>query len=360
MTIIALAFLISFLAVSFSLPHILLLSLKKRLIDATCSRKVHQGWASRLGGVSFYPSIMFATWFSIVLTNIFNFDFISPIDLSANFILVGLALFLLYIIGILDDILGVDYKTKFVFQLFSAILIVSAGAYFKSAHNLFGINSIPPFLGVPLSILFYIYVSNAINLIDGIDGLASLLSIIALSTYGIIFYANEQIDLSIFAFASVGTLLPFCFTNVFGVRENIDSKIFMGDTGSLVIGGIIGYLTVKIFNLIPSGANLYWNGTYFILAYTVLLIPCLDVLRIMYVRYRAHKPIFMPDKNHIHHKIMALGCSPRNALGWIILTNCVLISINLLLAYYLSITSVFVADLALWGLGVVVISKKSK
>lgn len=158
----------------------------------------------------------------------------------------------------------------------------------------------------------------------------------------------------------MGTLLPFCFTNVFGVRENIDSKIFMGDTGSLVIGGIIGYLTVKIFNLIPSGANLYWNGTYFILAYTVLLIPCLDVLRIMYVRYRAHKPIFMPDKNHIHHKIMALGCSPRNALGWIILTNCVLISINLLLAYYLSITSVFVADLALWGLGVVVISKKSK
>ncbi len=336
------------------LPRILILSLRKRLIDPIDPRKVHSVPASRLGGMTFYPSLLFATWFCVSLTHlvqsIFGYQF-SEINIDVVMIIESLALLTLFMIGVYDDILGVAYKQKFVVQIFAAVLIISSGTYFKTLHGLFGIEEIPIYIGVPITLFIYVFVTNAVNLIDGIDGLASLLSIMALAVYGVLLLRNGQMDDCIFTFATLGALVPFCYRNVFGIKRGAGSKIFMGDTGALVIGAILGFTAVKIWNISFSVDKVTpIDSIYYILAYTMLIVPCFDVVRIVLHRYLDHKPLFLPDKNHIHHKFMALGCSAHHALSYIIAINAFFVGLNVLLSFYINITYIIVIDIVVWTL----------
>ncbi len=349
MFIVLLSFFISAALVAFILPRVLILSLRKRLIDPIDPRKVHSVPASRLGGATFFPSLLFSTWLCISLTQLTSTIFSIEVEIDVSLILESLALLSLFMIGIFDDVLGVAYRHKFVVQIFAAILIIASGTYFQTLHGLFGINEIPAYVGIPLTLFIYVFVTNAINLIDGIDGLASLLSIMALLVYGVLLFNARMIDDSIFAIATLGTLVPFCYLNVFGVKRSAGSKIFMGDTGALVVGAILGLMAVKIWNLssTPFSAEpidpLYW-----VLAYTMLIVPCFDVVRIILHRYRTHKPLFLPDKNHIHHKFMALGCSARVALSWIVAINIFFVAMNLTLATWFNITAIIILDVMVW------------
>ncbi|MFI3264308.1 MAG: MraY family glycosyltransferase [Rikenellaceae bacterium] len=351
MLILLLSFVISFLLVAFMLPHILLLSLRKRLVDPIDRRKVHNLPASRLGGVTFYPSILFSAWFCISIAHLTQSISGSVVSIDIALIMESLSLLTLFLIGVYDDILGVAYKYKFSVQIFAALLIVLSGSYFKTLHGLFGIESIPAYFGMPLSILFYVFVTNAINLIDGIDGLASLLSIMALFVYGVLLFHNGQLDNSIFAIATLGALVPFCALNVLGVKREVKSKIFMGDTGSLVIGAIVGLMAIKVWNIsyVTDGMTPI-TPNYYILAYTMLIVPCFDVIRIVIFRYRNKQPLFLPDKNHIHHIFMGLGCCAQTALLCIMTINTLFVVLNLFLANKLNITSIIAIDIILWTL----------
>ncbi|MFR9548785.1 MAG: MraY family glycosyltransferase [Rikenellaceae bacterium] len=351
MLIILLSFLISLGLVAFMLPRVLILSLRKRLVDPIDPRKVHSVPASRLGGLTFFPSLFFSLWFCISLTHLTHSIFGFEIELDVRLIMESLALLALFMIGVYDDILGVKYRQKFVVQIFAAILIIASGTYFNTLHGLFGIESVSPYIGIPITLFIYVFVTNAINLIDGIDGLASLLSIMALVVYGILFYSNGQLSDAIFAFSTMGVLVPFCYLNVFGVKRGAGSKIFMGDTGALVIGAILGFMAVKIWNIsFSEDAVTPISSLYYILAYTMLLVPGFDVARIILHRYRDHKPLFLPDKNHIHHKFMALGCTARVALAWIIAINIFFVSVNLALSFWLNLLTIIVIDIVLWTL----------
>ncbi|MFI3289737.1 MAG: MraY family glycosyltransferase [Rikenellaceae bacterium] len=331
------------------------------MIDPIDPRKVHSVPASRLGGVTFLPAVLFSVWFVIALTNIIP-SFIYPtIDITVKVILVSLALLMLFLIGIYDDIIGVSYRSKFFVQIFAAILVVVSGTYFKTLHGFCGIEEIPVYVGIPITVFFYVFVTNAINLIDGIDGLASMLSIMALAVYGCLLYSVGFKADCLVAVATLGALIPFWYSNVFGVKKGVGSKIFMGDTGALVIGATLGFLAVTVWNITFDAVSKEpIDQIYYILAFTMLLVPCFDVVRIIIHRFLDHKPLFLPDKNHIHHKFIALGYTPRGALFCIIIMNLIFMTLNILLSYVLNFTFIVILDIVIWIAMHIFISKKIK
>ncbi|MDE6394921.1 MAG: undecaprenyl/decaprenyl-phosphate alpha-N-acetylglucosaminyl 1-phosphate transferase, partial [Duncaniella sp.] len=294
------------------IPQILLIAYRRNLFDEVDDRKIHHGLIPRLGGFAFVPVIML----SIALTLAGNV-LLGNVEFSkafSNWVLLMIMIFcsiqLLYLIGIADDLIGIKYRAKFVVQLVCAALLIVAGCWFTSFGGIFGINAVPAPFGIPFTAVVIVFIINAINLIDGIDGLASGLSSIAAAIYGVSFMLIGEYAFAILAFAMLGVLFPFFYYNVFG---NVDkhSKIFMGDTGSLTIGLLLSVLGIKLFTH-PVDAALDFEPC--VLAFSPLIIPSFDVVRVYIVRIRNHKSPFLPDKNHIHHKFLAAGMKPRLAM----------------------------------------------
>lgn len=342
------AWLISFVMVSFMVPKMLMLSLRKRLIDPINSRKVHSVPASRLGGVTFFPALLFSFWFTLSLTNIEGCEYLPLVLPSVGLVLKTLALLVLFLAGIYDDVLGISFNYKFIIQAFVAILLVWSGTYLRSLHGLFGIYEISDYIAYPLSILLYIFIINAINFIDGIDGLASLLSIMILLVFGSLFIYCDMLPMSMLTFATLGALIPFSYHNLFGVKSGARSKIFMGDTGSLVIGAVLSFTAIELFSISSDATPL--GSRYYIWAYTMLLLPCFDVVRVVIHRYKCRKSLFLPDKSHTHHKFIALGYTQRQSLAFIFLMSIGFIILNLLLSHIVTFLLLIVIDVVIWTL----------
>ena len=170
-SILLLSFFISLGFSIFIIPRILLLSFKKHLFDMPDERKVHKGIIPRLGGVSFFPAVIFTLSLMIGLNRIYGEElFPSIIGVSDTSVLsFGLSsLLLLYLTGITDDLIGVRYRQKFIVQIFCAILLVSSGLWINNLYGIFGIYELPPVVGLPFTVFTIVFITNAINLIDGI------------------------------------------------------------------------------------------------------------------------------------------------------------------------------------------------
>ncbi len=302
------------------IPRILIISLRKRLFDTPDIRKVHKKPVSRLGGVSFFPAILFTVTFLIGVCD--KTAWIPLVDIARHWIQIlflSSGLTLLFIIGIADDLIGVRYRQKFLVQLLAAMMLPLSGLYINDFYGLLGIHEISSFIGVPITLLLVVFITNAINLIDGIDGLASGLSMVALSVFGFLAVFNERWMSALLALTTVGVLLPFFFYNVFGNADR-GRKIFMGDTGSLTLGYILSFLTVQYT------MNTYEDG----------------------IDYEG--AIFMPDKTHIHHKFLAMGFTPRKAMISILCISFFFCLINIILVSYIDNTILFLCDVAVWTL----------
>lgn len=342
-------FLIAVILARIIIPRILIISLRKRLFDTPDARKVHKRPVSRLGGVSFFPAILFT------LTLVTGFCVAGRYDgaltdspghwMQMLFLCAGLTL--LFIVGIADDLIGVRYRQKFLVQILAAAMFPLAGLYLNDFYGLFGIHAIPFLLGIPLTMLLTVFITNAVNLIDGIDGLASGLSMVALLVFGSLAAMDERWMSALLAFTTIGVLLPFFYYNVFGNADR-GRKIFMGDTGSLTLGYLLSFLTVQYtMNTYEEGIN--YEGA-MLIAFSVLLVPCLDVIRVVLGRVRRGKDPFMPDKTHIHHKFLALGFTPRKALISILCISFLFCICNVMLVSYLNNTVLFLCDVAVWTL----------
>jgi len=207
-----------------------------------------------------------------------------------------------------------------------------------------GFGEVSPWFGYPFTAIVIVFLINAINLIDGIDGLASGLSSIATVIYGISFLFLGEYALAVIAFATFGVLCPFFYYNVFGnVKKH--SKIFMGDTGSLTIGLILSILGIKLYTM-PACSALEFKPA--ILAFSPLIIPCFDVIRVYIMRIRQHRSPFLPDKSHIHHKFLAAGMKPRTAMVTIITISALFCLVNLGLSNFLDINIIVILDVMFW------------
>ncbi len=212
---VALTFLIAVIIAWIIIPRILLISIKKKLFDIPSPRKIHTSVVPRLGGVSFFPTIMFAVCGIFAFRYLAGFG-VQPLiacQILPELLLLICGLTLLYIIGIADDLIGVRYRKKFVVQILSASFFPISGLWINNLYGLFGIGVLPMWIGVPITIFIVVFITNAINLIDGIDGLASGLSSVALVIFGFLFLKEELFIYSMIAFATFGVLI-FFFTSM--------------------------------------------------------------------------------------------------------------------------------------------------
>ena len=177
---------------------------------------------------------------------------------------------------------------------------------------------------------------------------------VALSVFGTLAVIDDRWMSALLAFTTVGVLLPFFFYNVFGNADR-GRKIFMGDTGSLTLGYILSFLAVQYtMNTYEAGIN--YEGA-ILISFSVLLVPCLDVVRVVLGRVRRGKDPFMPDKTHIHHKFLAMGFTPRKAMISILCISFLFCASNVFLVSYLNNTVLFLCDVAVWTLMNLYISK---
>ncbi len=338
-------FMVVVVLAGFIIPQILLIAFRKNLFDEVDPRKIHKGAVPRLGGIAFFPSILFSMLLALGYSQIYGRSLFSAIPDSTFEALcfVTCGIIILYLVGMADDLIGIKYKAKFIAQIASSALIIVGGIYIGNFHGFLWIYEIPAPIAILLSVLVTVFITNAINLIDGIDGLASGLSAIACAFYGYTFFNVGLHIYAMFSFATLGALLPFFYYNVFGNAKK-HSKIFMGDTGALTIGLILSVLSIRIFQI----NDMSWNVNPAVVAFAPLLIPCFDVVRVYLHRMKAHRNPFLPDKTHIHHKLLALGMNQRRAMPTIVAASLMLSMINWWLSIHVNITLLFTLDLMLW------------
>ncbi|MDE7471000.1 MAG: undecaprenyl/decaprenyl-phosphate alpha-N-acetylglucosaminyl 1-phosphate transferase [Paramuribaculum sp.] len=326
------------------IPQILLIAFRRSLFDEPDERKIHTSLVPRLGGMAFAPVIMFSMVLLIGLSLSLHEGLFPVFMTVARPLAFGFcAVMLLYLVGIADDLIGIRYRAKFVVQILCGVLFIAGGLCLGDLHGFVGITELPEWISWPLTVFVVVYIVNAINLIDGIDGLASGLSGIACLYFGLMFFMMGDYVFATVSFATLGVLIPFFYYNVFGDPAR-QKKIFMGDTGSLTIGVILSFLSLHMSDcdLTPSGANPV------ILAFAPLIVPCFDVVRVYLHRVRNGRNPFLPDKNHIHHKLLAIGLPQRVAMVSILSVSLLLTLINVRLSTVVNINILVVGDILLW------------
>ena len=330
------------------IPRILVISHKKRLYDVPDARKVHTMPVPRLGGLSFFPVILMSM-FLVIGFRLYFWD-MDTSSLSFNMLYEYLFLFvgmtLLYLVGVCDDLVGVGYRYKFAVQIAAALLLVLSGNWFDSFGGLFGIYSVPAWMGMPFTVFIVVYITNAINLIDGIDGLASGLCCIALAVLSVIFFLRGQYVYALLAICTLGILMPFWCYNVFG-NANRGHKLFMGDAGSLTLGYVISFLIIHMS--VTNEVSPTLSNPYMVIAFSTVLVPLLDVIRVVLHRLREHKNPFLPDKNHFHHKLLRTGMRVRVVMVTILGIAVSFIGLNAWLAWQMNITFLLGINLILWS-----------
>lgn len=317
------------------IPAILKFCKEKQLYDLPDTRKRHKTAVPRLGGISFMPSMFISFVLSMLALCLMEGRGVK-VSLASLYMLLGT--FLVYGTGIVDDVVGLHATPKFVVQIIAACLLPLSGLYINNFYGFCGIQEVPAWVGVPLTVFVVVLIDNAMNLIDGIDGLASGLSIIALSGFCVLFVQMNVWVFCMLIGALVGVLVAYTYYNVFSRTK----KLFMGDSGSLTLGYILAFLFVKYSMLTPLMSEYRPQG--FLMAYSLLIVPVYDVVRIILVRMRLRKPLFDADRHHIHHKLMDMGMTQHQALVTILLLAVFFVVFNEVMSRWLSVTCVVLAD----------------
>jgi UDP-N-acetylmuramyl pentapeptide phosphotransferase/UDP-N-acetylglucosamine-1-phosphate transferase len=341
----AVAFFASALCGFILIPQILNYCKQKKLYDIPNERKVHKNFIPRLGGVSFLPSMLLAFLLAVAFMTRLTGE--EPMTISLWTGTFFVSLILIYGVGIIDDLFGVTARMKFGVQIIAALLMPLSGLYINNLYGFMGIHEIPFWLGTVITVFIIVFIDNAINLIDGIDGLAGGLAFLALGGFLACFMREEVYTYCILISGLMGVLLPYLYFNILGDPEK-NRKIFMGDSGSLTLGFILGFLFVKFSMHNPNVMPFHKDGL--ILSITMLIVPMFDVVRVVLMRTYHHRPLFSADKNHIHHKLMRTGLTQHMALMAILLAAMLFGVINLFFTqvHYIDLTYILLIDIAVF------------
>jgi len=283
------------------MPQIILISKKKNLTASTNDRTSHKGIVPTLGGIGVFTGLLLTA----NITAFLFADFSQIIDLLIFNILV----LTLLLIGVSDDIMILAPRKKFGFQMGVALIsVVATNFYIHSFAGLFGLQSIPTVFGMLLSVFVIILIINAYNLIDGIDGLAGSLGVIISGFMATVFFCSSNFFYGLMSLSLVGPLLGFLVYNFSRKR-----KIFLGDTGSMVVGFVLAYQVIMYLSLSAVKPEFYVfkNAPVFVLA--LLSYPLFDTLRVFFMRIKNGRSPFLADRNHIHHRLIDLGLSHKYA-----------------------------------------------
>jgi UDP-GlcNAc:undecaprenyl-phosphate/decaprenyl-phosphate GlcNAc-1-phosphate transferase len=318
----------------FLIPSIVEIARKKFLFALPGPRTSHKKSIPNLGGMAIFIGFII----SFLL-------FLKPANFPTfQFLLAGALI--LFFVGFKDDIIHISPFKKFFGQLVAAWIVVSFGGIrLTNLHGFFGIFELQESLSYLISMITVIGITNCFNLMDGIDGLSAGLGILASFAFGIWFYLVGDFDWVVLTAGLAGSLFTFSFFNVFGNTN----KIFMGDTGSLILGFMMSLIAIHFNQMNINPAIPYHIHAAPAVSIGILLIPIFDTLRVIFFRLVRRKSPFDPDKTHIHHYLLDLGFSHLNAT--LILLGSSLIFI--LVAFLIKDLAIFVGLLILLSLGLV-------
>ncbi|MFD2164452.1 MraY family glycosyltransferase [Paradesertivirga mongoliensis] len=287
-------FLIAVVLVLIAIPSIIHVANHRALFDdIDTERKDHKFGISRLGGVAIFCSFMIS---SLFIPNAGAFR-------EFHFLLASCLI--LFAVGLKDDLWGVNPSTKFGMQfIVASIMVLLADVRVTSLYGVFSIYDIPYFVSVSFTILLIMFVINAFNLIDGIDGLAGVTGLVVNISLGIMFAEMGETILASMAFIIAGACIGF-------LRYNITpAQIFMGDTGSLLLGFISIVLCVQFIELNKvSGTNIVFYSSAPSIAVAILIGPIFDAIRVFTLRTIKTGSPFVADRNHVHHRMLHMGFS---------------------------------------------------
>jgi UDP-N-acetylmuramyl pentapeptide phosphotransferase/UDP-N-acetylglucosamine-1-phosphate transferase len=323
--------LLAFFVVYISIPSIVTVANEKHLYDEPGRRKSHRHNVPNLGGVAIFAGLIIASGLFVNITS------------SKEFMPVLVAIVVIFFIGIKDDILIIAPDKKLYGELVAAIIIVVMGnVRLTSLHGFLGVYEIDYIPSILLTGFVVVVLTNAFNLIDGIDGLASGIGMVVSLTFGAWFFLTGFYNYSILSAALFGSLGAFFCFNVFGHKN----KIFMGDTGSLILGLIMSVLVIKF-----NEANITYKGIYTIasapaVSFGILIIPLFDTIRVFTLRVLRGQSPFHPDKNHLHHRMLKLGFSHFRSTSLLSFVN-ILFIIVVLTCQSLGLVSLMVLNLSM-------------
>ncbi|MBD0331338.1 MAG: undecaprenyl/decaprenyl-phosphate alpha-N-acetylglucosaminyl 1-phosphate transferase [Chitinophagaceae bacterium] len=300
---------VSFVITFLTIPVIMKVAEQKKLYDLPDSRKLHTKPIASLGGIGIFGGFFLAALLAVSGRSNPEFQY---------FFASALVVFFL---GLKDDIIVISPTKKFVGQLVAAaILIHLGGLRIQSMHGLFGYYELPEAFSLALSYATIIVVTNAFNLIDGIDGLAGSLGLLTMCVFGAFFFMNGLTAYSILAFAMAGSLFAFLIFNY------NPAKIFMGDSGSLLLGLINAILVIKFITIADSKTITYPVESAVAVGFSILMVPLADTLRVFSIRIVHGRSPFSPDRNHIHHLLLDRGLNHKYVTASCLILNVLFIS----------------------------------
>lgn len=298
--------LVAIICTSWIYPYILDVAKAKNIVDNPNARKLQRVPVPVLGGLT----VVFGILSGLMAFNMFG-DFSDMFPAFA-------AIIIILIIGLIDDMISLSPRVRFVAEIILILyLIKTTGCQLNDFHGLWGVNVIPNYISVPLTVFACVGIINAVNLIDGVDGYSSGYSIASCVLFGIMFYVLGDIRMVALAAIVAASLLPFFLHNVFGKH----SKMFIGDAGTLSLGIIFSVFVMTIISSKQSVVGLPQNLGVIPFTLAVLCVPVFDTLRVMSARITKGKSPFSPDKTHLHHLFLELGYSHIGAALSIISIN---------------------------------------
>ncbi len=306
----------SFLITFLIFPVFIKVFKKRNFFDTPGGRKIHTVQTPSMGGLPIFIG------FAMSLLIWMPFEQLREIKYVIS------ALTIMFIIGFRDDLINLRAFQKLFGQIAAMLIIVAVcDIRLMSLYGLFGVYEIPVALSYTLSAFTIIVITNAYNLIDGVDGLAGSVGVICSLFFGVWFYLIEANGYAFLSFAILGGLLAFLQFNW------APSRVFMGDTGSLMIGFFLSIVTIKFIDLNYNlqEAHSFRFDAFIGPAVAVLIVPLYDTLRVFIKRMLRGKSPMHPDRTHLHHILLRLGCNHAQATGILVTVNVIFVLLALVL-----------------------------
>lgn len=306
----ALAFFITYM----SIPVIITVSEWKKLFDEPDERKLHATPVPSLGGLGIFAGMIMSLLLSVSFTEAPEFQY---------FVAAALVIFFL---GMKDDILVLSPMKKLIGQMIAAFLLMYKGNIkIGSMHGFLGVYELPEAMSFALTMFAIVVIINSFNLIDGVDGLAASLGLLTALVFGSYFYFVGQMPYALLSFITAGSLMGFLIFN------HSPARIFMGDTGSLLLGLVNAILVIHFISTAGDAQSILPISAAPAIGFSILILPLFDTLRVFAIRILSRRSPFSPDRNHIHHLLLDYGLT-HSSVTYI----CVIVNILFIVFAYFS------------------------
>ncbi len=306
------AFVLAFVIAYHTFPTILYVAKEKHLMDEPDSRSMHSNKTPTLGGIGIFLSLV------VVMTIVGAW-----LNTKVLLLVMG-ALTILFFLGLKDDLTVLSARKKFIGQLLAALLlIIFTDTRIVGFSKILDVDILPYWVSIGFTLFVYILIINAYNLIDGVDGLAGSIALLIGAIFSVLFYSSGALSLATISVALMGALIAF-------LRLNFSSKnkIFMGDTGSMIVGFLLAFFTISFISQSQTNVDSQYFRDSPALAFAMLFFPLIDTLRIFFIRVVIlKKSPFKADKNHIHHRFIQAGYSHVQTTFTIVFINLIIVFI---------------------------------